>query len=480
MSGKIKSYFNLIMIIFLSGLIFIAQAIAEEKAESKIHTATQKTSDTTRIVISTSGPVKFDSHWLDNPYRLVVEFKSRNVVGKIDKEAVVNQGLIKKITASYFSGAKFKALKTLTFELAQKVPYKIWQEGNTILLDIQAPLETTGFSVGVKVASIETASSNVIKRLEAMDAALKQTQENQPSSMVLGDIQETNRTLKHIALAKAEQSKIVLTEPINVRKKWLGIILWFIGLASISGLGFALWRKYVVVRTKNLTERIRELKLQLEKKDKLLEQVEIIYKAIQKTAIEKEKECAQLKLELQEKNKLLEQEESIRKEKEQALQGLEKEYVQLKETSESLKDVLVKRGLARQLTLPEEKGELWILGKSPERRNSPRLALTKDFHNTVILKIELPDSLKQIKSFAENISSEGLCFETKNELDEKNPLNLRLFFYGGKVPNFRTQGWIVWKRTCDSKSYYGITFEGLSEKVKSELQHYIGSNIARG
>ena len=87
---------------------------------------------------------------------------------------------------------------------------------------------------------------------------------------------------------------------------------------------------------------------------------------------------------------------------------------------------------------------------------------------------------RSIKSFAENISSEGLCFETGSELDEKNPLNLRLFFYGGKVPNFRTQGWIVWKRACDSKSYYGITFEGLSEKVKSELQHYIGSNIARG
>jgi len=477
MSGKIKSYFNLIMIIFLAGLIFVHQAIAEEKAESKIQTATQKTPDTTRIVISTSGPVKFDSHWLDNPYRLVVEFKSRNVVAKIDKEAVVNQGLIKKITASYFSGAKFKAIKTLTFELAQKVPYKIWQEGNTILLDIQAPLETPGFSVDTKEAVVKNESSDMIKRLEAMDTALKQTQENQPSSMVLGGIQETNRTLKHNPSTKTEQSKVVLADPVKVRKKWLGIIFWFIGLVSISGLGFAFWRKYVVVKTKNLTEKIRELKLQLETKDKLLEQVEIIYKAIQKTTIEKEKEYGQLKLELQEKNKLLEQEESIRKEKEQALQGLEKEYVQLKETSESLKDVLVKRGLARQLTLPEGKGELWILGKSPERRNSPRLALTKDFHNTVILKIGLPDSLKQIKSLAENISSEGFCFETKNELDEKNPLNLRLFFYGGKVPNFRTQGWIVWKKTQDSKNYYGITFEGLSEKVKSELEHYIETNI---
>ena len=65
-------------------------------------------------------------------------------------------------------------------------------------------------------------------------------------------------------------------------------------------------------------------------------------------------------------------------------------------------------------------------------------------------------------------------------MDEKNPLNLRLFFYGGKVPNFKTQSWIVWKRTYDSKNYYGIIFEGLSEKVKSELERYIESNLPRG
>ena len=132
------------------------------------------------------------------------------------------------------------------------------------------------------------------------------------------------------------------------------------------------------------------------------------------------------------------------------------------------------------MTLSENKGELWILGKSPERRNLPRLSLTKDFYNTIILKIELSNTLKQIKSFAKDISSNGLCFETKSELDEKNPLNLRLLFYGGKVNNFRTQGWIAWRRTYDSKNYYGITFEDPGEKVKFELQRYIESNIPRG
>ena len=146
MRRKIKPYFNLIIVIVLAGFIFINQAQAEEKIETR-QMAAQKASDTTRIVISASGPVKFDSHWLDNPHRLIVEFKSRNVRANFNNEVIVNQGIIKKITSTYFRGTRGKALKTLTFELSQKVSYKIRQESNSILLDIQAPLETSGFSV---------------------------------------------------------------------------------------------------------------------------------------------------------------------------------------------------------------------------------------------------------------------------------------------------------------------------------------------
>ena len=437
MRGEIKSYFNLIIIIFLAVLIFVPQAIAEEKAESKIQTATQKTSDTTRIVISTSGPVKFDSHWSDNPYRLIVEFKSKNVVGRIDKEAVVNQGLIKKITASYFSGAKFKAIKTLTFELAQKVPYKIWQEGNTILLDIQAPLESPGFSVGAKEKTLGgTESSNVIKRLEAMDTALKKTQA--ATQISLGPFSQPSReTLKNVVLAKPKQEKIVFAEPVKAKKNVLGILFWFIGLASVSGLGYLIWHKYVVARTRDMPERIEELRLQLEKKEKLLEQVEFIRKTVEETAIKKEKEYAQLK------------------------------------------DVLVKRGIAKELTSPCGKEELWIPGNSPEKRNSPRLTLTKDFHNTVILKIELPGALHPIKSFAENISSGGICFQTQSAFNDNQPLNSRLFFYGGRVPIMKVQGRIVWKKIIESSNYYGLCFDWIGEKEKLEINTYIESKRRR-
>lgn len=471
-----KFYLNLIIVIFLMGFIFINPSDAQEIEGTQI--AAQEAPDTTRIVISTSGPVKFSSYWLDNPYRLIVKFKSRNVLGNIDKEVIVNQGPIKKITSTYFRGTRTKALKTLTFELTDKVPYKIWQEANTILVDIQTPLETRAFSIGEteKETFVESESGKVIRRLKAMDNALKQTQ----APLEVSDAQLTNRSLRDEAGEQIEQGRVIPAESAKARKNMMGIILSLARLVLVLILGFLFWLRYKTNKSKSLTERIRKLKLQLQEKDKRLEQEEIIRKTVEKTAVEKEKEYEQLQLQLQEKNKLFQQEKTMRKEKEKALQELEKEYGQLKETGETFKDVLIKRGIAKELTSPEGKQELWILGKSEDRRILPRLTLTKDFHNTVILKVELPGISKPIKSFAENISTGGLCFESSQELDDNQFINLRLFFYGGKVPNFKTQGWIVWKKTQDAKNYYGITFEGLSEKVKSELQHYIETNIPGG
>ena len=467
-NSKFRIFFSLIMIIFMVGLIFISQTVGEEK------------SDATRILISTSGPAKFSSHWLDNPPRIVVEFKSRNILSKINKEVIMDQGVIKKVTSSYFGRGENKPLRSLTFELLEKVPYKIWQEDNAILLDIQSSLETTEFSIGAegKEVFVESEVSNVIERLEAMDTTLKQVTEDQRP---LGNIntEVTNETQEEAERDKAESSQVISAGFLKEGQAII-ILLWLTGLVLISGLGFLFWRRYSINKSNNMAEKVKGLKLQLQEKDKHIEQEETVRKIVEKTALEKEKEYEQLQLQLQEENKLFQQEKIMRKEKEKALQELGKEYGQLKETGETLKSVLVKRGIAKELTSPEGKEELWILGKSPERRNLPRLTLTKDFHNTVILKVELPGISKPIKSFAENIGTSGLCFQSSQEFNGNQCINLRLFFYGGKVPNFKTQGWIVWKKIQDAKNYYGITFEGLSEKVKSELQHYIEVNIPRG
>ena len=158
----------------------------------------------------------------------------------------------------------------------------------------------------------------------------------------------------------------------------------------------------------------------------------------------------------------------------------EKEAVEVKGSLESLKEVLVEKGIAKKLTTAEKEGELWISGKSEERRESPRLDLSKDYNRTIILRIESANKLKNIKSFANNIGIEGLCFETRHDFGEKEAISLRLFFFGDKVPIIKIRAKILWKKTVLPVNYNGVSFVSLKDDEKASLSNYIESKIARG
>jgi hypothetical protein len=265
----------------------------------------------------------------------------------------------------------------------------------------------------------------------------------------------------------------------------MGLIFWFVGLAFISGLGFLLfwlfWRRYKLILDKNVAaQEMEKLKSQVAEKNKLLEQEELIRKTIENTSLTREKEFDQLKLELQKEAKLLEEEEKVRKAKEEELLKKEKETEQVKNSYESLKEVLVNKGLAKKLSFSKGEEELWIPGKSSEKRQLPRLDLSKDYNKTIILRIESPDKSKSIKSFANNIGLGGLCFETRRDFEEKETINLRLFFFGDKVPILKIKAEIVWKRTDSPVNHYGVSFVLLEDKNKTELSRYIESKITRG
>ena len=174
---------------FLTGFISLAAAeeltqqakITPPVQESKDSTSpvrnlefngTNKISNGTRIIVTTSGPAKFSSHWLDNPPRLVVEFQTKNIVSSIGSELVVNEGVIKRITSEYYGGTQ-KNLKSLTFELLKKAPYKIWQEDNNIILDIQASLTAPLGSEGREVFVKDKPREQIGRRLETIETALK-------------------------------------------------------------------------------------------------------------------------------------------------------------------------------------------------------------------------------------------------------------------------------------------------------------------
>jgi len=139
-----------------------------------------------------------------------------------------------------------------------------------------------------------------------------------------------------------------------------------------------------------------------------------------------------------------------------------KENQELKKLFKSVKDILAKKGLLNK-----------------ERRGSLRLNLSRDFNRTIILRIEHTDKPERIKSFANNVSSGGLGLETKREFEEKDKMNLRLFFYGDQIPMMKIQARIIWKKKIETTNYYGACFDLIEEKDKQVLNHYIESNIRK-
>ena len=458
-----RPVFNLFFAASVYALVLTTPSIAQDLTGESKNSATKE--EGTRIIISTSGPAKFNSYWLESPPRLVIEFRTRNIISKIGNEITVEQGVIKRIASEYFGSGEKKPLKSLTFELTQKVPYKIWQEADTVILDIQTPQEISLFpEEGREIFAKNEPKEVMFKRLGAMDTALTKVSANY--------------------LPSGAAPKLITEFPKN-RRKTMSLALWLIGLTLISGLGGLLfwlfWRRYKLILDKNVAaQEIKKLKSQVAEKNKLLEQEEIIRKTIENTSLTREKDFEHLKLELQKETKLLEEEGKTRMTLEGALSQKEKESEQVKNSLESLKEVLVNKGLAKKLSFPKGEEELWIPGKSSEKRQLPRLDLSKDYNRTIILRIESPDKSKSIKSFANNIGLGGLCFETRRDFEEKETINLRLFFFGDKVPIIKIKAEIIWKKTVLPVNYYGVSFVSIEEKDKANLSQYIESKITRG
>jgi len=467
----LKLFLFIFFAIFLIGTFVAAEEITYQAKNTPV---VQESSNSTRIVITTSGPARFISYWLDNPTRLVVEFQTKNVACKIGSELDVGTGIIKKINSEYYGGSQDKVLKSLTFELLEKAPYKIWQEENNIILDIQVSLAPLTGSEGKEVFAKDEST----KRLQAMDAALKQVSVPQAPSTAA----PPPNLIAKIAVPQRKNvfpfAFWLMALPTGMQT----IALWLIGLISISSVGslvWLFWRRYKLILDKKLAaSEIAALKTQLEERNQLLEHEQIIRKTVESTSLQRENEFDQLKTEFQKGQELLEQEQDARKIAEEGLSQKEKEIVETKGSLESLKEVLVEKGIAKKLTTLENEGGLWITGKTAERRELPRLDLSKDYNRTIILRIESADKSKSIKSFANNIGLEGLCFETRREFAEKEKINVRLFFFGDKVPMMRMQAKVVWSKIDTPVNHYGISFTSQEEKDKIELGRYIEAKMA--
>ncbi|MCX5693252.1 MAG: hypothetical protein NTX47_06190 [Candidatus Omnitrophica bacterium] len=127
-----------IKIVILLGVLIFVQNLAQ---------AMEFQEKFTRIAIASSDIIKYESRWLDNPPRLIIKFRTPNVFGKLVEDTLLNEGVIKNITVSYYPGAvsssERKQIKFLTFWLSQKIDYKIWNNNNKIFIDFKNPALNT-------------------------------------------------------------------------------------------------------------------------------------------------------------------------------------------------------------------------------------------------------------------------------------------------------------------------------------------------
>lgn len=149
-----------IKIVVLCGFIFVQVFTACTL------TGYASTDNITRISIAVSDDVKYEAKWLDEPPRLVLKFDTPNVFSSLLKDSLINQGVVKNITVSYYPELTTtegrKQIKFLTFWLTKKVDYNIAVTNKEISIDFQNP-EPSALSRKISISStinIKDADSN--------------------------------------------------------------------------------------------------------------------------------------------------------------------------------------------------------------------------------------------------------------------------------------------------------------------------------
>lgn len=341
-----------------------------------------------------------------------------------------------------------------------------------------------------------------MKRLEEMDKALTRIEGTAVQKIESGVLVPSQITTDKGSLPEVSpvRDKTPQRQPIsngvkNAAEKKLppgtkmkGIPKWLVlltGVALFSGSVILIIRYLKYKWEAVFYSKLAEIKSRLREKEERLNQEEIIRKAIEQAQVQKEKDYNQLKnsfeflrVELQQKNGVLIQKEAVIGEKEQNSLQKEQECKELKKIIGALKDLLVRRRImGKSLSLEEDSP--WIPGESTERRELGRLDLSRDYNRSVLLRINSRDKSKTAKCFTGNISLDGLYFESEIEFQEKEILNLRLFFFGDKVPMMRIKAEVVWVKKAAPDNHYGVSLLFQEDKNKAELKEYIESHMVK-
>lgn len=151
-----------------TSLILILISCVSNKGVHLVNLTTKESAGETRIILTTTKPVEYETTKLDNPPGFIISFPEDKIYSSEKDLVVINKGPIKKIKTEY-SQAKSENqqwLNLVRVELERDLPYEISNYRSSIVIiikDVGQP-PVTAYEETSKIASQpQTISQNPIK-----------------------------------------------------------------------------------------------------------------------------------------------------------------------------------------------------------------------------------------------------------------------------------------------------------------------------
>ncbi len=130
-------------VVFIALCFILYASCASVKRVRLTHLSTTETPTETELVLTTSGPVQVSNTKLDNPPCLIISFPENSVYSSEEEELIFSKGPIKRIKNEYCPvGSKSqRRLNFMLVELTQDMPYEISQDGHSIIIRLEHPVE---------------------------------------------------------------------------------------------------------------------------------------------------------------------------------------------------------------------------------------------------------------------------------------------------------------------------------------------------
>ena len=492
-----------------------------------IYSYAQDIPKTTKVTISTSGPVKYQHYIKEDPPAIVIVFKSKNVFSSWEGMMSVNRGAIKEIRTEYYStkANEPQALKSLIFMLIKKASYNITQTNNAIVLEIENPPLSEGIdlSLGEVVIPGKFESELEIQRKEVLDKIILEAKER------LEEPKKEEPKKKLLIISKGKPSRHALPKT----KTSSFFYLLFLPALTLLG-GYFLWKKkrrttklgpldklkpvlamedfkalqreldkikqekfqleVKVVEKENLEKRLMNIELseaQLQKTKKELEELNVTkqlledkIKVLEKQLEEKCQEIESLKMNVEHKETNLEAElktkdeliKELNEEKESLKIEVVKMRVELKEKMglcEKLESKLKEKEAIEKVPDKEVLKEESKPQEFLERRENPRIELVPLGNKGMLLKVVPQDKTEPyLIGMVKNISSTGIMTQLDREL-LTDSLNMSLFEHNSLNP-IEVLGKLIWQKQDEAGKFrVGMSFISISEDNQKRINEYI-------